>query len=130
MGKTCPLEILLVDDNHVNITVGKRILELFGYGKVDSAMDGQLAIDAAQKKRYDLILLDLQMPVLDGFTAQKRIRASPLTGDPCIVALTANADIVSVLTCDAGYKESMADFTRKPSSNVSKQSFSTISRNR
>jgi CheY-like chemotaxis protein len=102
MGKTCPLEILLVDDNHVNITVGKRILELFGYGKVDSAMDGQLAIDAAQKKRYDLILLDLQMPVLDGFTAQKRIRASPLTGDPCIVALTANADIVSVLTCDAG----------------------------
>jgi CheY-like chemotaxis protein len=78
----------------VNITVGKRILELFGYRNIDAAMDGQEAVEAAEKKQYDLILLDLQMPVLDGFQAQKRIRASPLAGDPCIVALTANADQV------------------------------------
>lgn len=86
-----------MDDNDVKITVGKRILELFGYKGIDSACDGQQAIEAAEKTQYDLILLDLQMPILDGFSAQKRIRSSPLSRDPCIVALTANADQVSDL---------------------------------
>jgi CheY-like chemotaxis protein len=93
--QTCPLEILLVDDNVVNVTVGRRILEMFGYRDVASALDGQQAIEAAEKKQYDLILLDLQMPVLDGFSAHKRIKGSPLAGEPCVVALTANADEVS-----------------------------------
>ena len=84
-----------MDDNVVNVTVGRRILEMFGYMDVASALDGQQAIEAAEKKQYDLILLDLQMPVLDGFSAHKRIQASPLAGDPCVVALTANADQVS-----------------------------------
>ena len=84
-----------MDDNPVNVTVGKRILELFGYKNIDSASDGQQAVDAAEKRRYDLILLDLQMPVLDGFSAQKRIRANFSAGGPCIVALTANVDQVS-----------------------------------
>lgn len=95
MGTESPLEILLVDDNTVNVTVGKRILEMFGYKNVTSAGDGQQAVDAAEAKQYDLILLDLQMPVMDGFTAQKRLRESPLAGEPCVVALTANADHVS-----------------------------------
>lgn len=95
LSKTCPLDILLVDDNAVNVTVGRRILELFGYQDVAAACDGQQGIDEAEKKQYDLILLDLQMPVLDGFSAQKRIEASPLAGDPCVVALTANADHAS-----------------------------------
>ncbi|ORY33753.1 hypothetical protein BCR39DRAFT_519071 [Naematelia encephala] len=103
-NQTHPLDILLVDDNPVNVNVGRRILELFGYDRVTSAMDGQQAIDAAEKKAYDLILLDLQMPVLDGFSAQKRITASPLTGNPCIVALTANADKTTQEACrDAGF---------------------------
>jgi len=100
LAQTNPLEILLVDDNAVNVTVGKRILEMFGYKSVTSAADGQQAIDAAEKKHYDLILLDLQMPVVDGFTAQRRIRASPLAGDPCIVALTANADQATQQICE------------------------------
>lgn len=68
---------------------------MFGYKDVASALDGQQAIEAAEQKHYDLILLDLQMPVLDGFSAHKRIKASPLAGDPCVVALTANVDQVS-----------------------------------
>jgi CheY-like chemotaxis protein len=104
LASTDPLEILLVDDNAVNVTVGKRILELFGYKNITSANDGQQAIEAAEKRQYDLILLDLQMPVLDGFSAQERIRASPLAGDPCIVALTANADASTQQLCsDAGF---------------------------
>lgn len=104
LAKTHPLTILLVDDNAVNVTVGRRILELFGYKSVVSAGDGQQAIDAAEKAQYDLILLDLQMPVLDGFTAQERIHKSPLAGSPCIVALTANADIATQQLCaDAGF---------------------------
>lgn len=104
LAKECPLRILLVDDNAVNVTVGKRILELFGYKSIASANDGQQAIEAAEEKQYDLILLDLQMPVLDGFTAQKRINESPLAGDPCIVALTANADTSTQQSCEeAGF---------------------------
>lgn len=104
MSQDKPLAILLVDDNAVNVTVGRRILELFGYKTVTSAGDGQQAIEVAEKRQFDLILLDLQMPVLDGFTAQKRIKASPLAGDPCIVALTANADQETQQSCrEAGF---------------------------
>jgi CheY-like chemotaxis protein len=79
----------------VNLTVGRRILEMLGYNDIASVLDGQQAIEAAEKRSYDLVLLDLQMPVLDGFGAHQRIKASPLAGDPCVVALTANADRVS-----------------------------------
>jgi len=49
----------------------------------------------AEKTHYDVILMDLQMPIMDGYTALERIMDSPLTGQPCVVALTANADMVS-----------------------------------
>lgn len=91
-----PLKIMIVDDNAVNVTVGQRILEMYGYTDTASATDGQQAIEAADKTKFDLILMDLQMPVLDGFTAAKRIAASPLAGDVVQVALTANADRVSL----------------------------------
>jgi CheY-like chemotaxis protein len=92
--QTMPLDILLVDDNLVNLKVGKRILAMLGYKDIALASDGRMAIEAAEKKRYDLILMDLQMPILDGFTAHERIKASPLAGHPCVVALTANVDQV------------------------------------
>lgn len=95
MYQAMPLDILLVDDNLVNLKVGKRILAMFGYANVASATDGRMAIEAAEKHHFDLILMDLQMPILDGFTAHERIKASPLAGYPCVVALTANADLVS-----------------------------------
>ena len=70
---------------------------MFGYNvasQVTTAIDGQQAVEAAEKRHYDLILMDLQMGRLDGFAANQRIRDSPLAGDPCVVALTANADKV------------------------------------
>ncbi|KAL7415520.1 hypothetical protein BDY24DRAFT_381403 [Mrakia frigida] len=94
LAKACPMKILLVDDSKINIMVGRKILERFGYGteSVSFAYDGQQAITASEKTRYDLIFMDLSMPVVDGYTANDRIRASPLTGTPVIIALTANAD--------------------------------------
>lgn len=97
LGKEKPLVVLVVDDAPVNIQVCKRILELYGYKDVDSATDGLQAAEMAERRRYDLILLDLQMPVLDGFGALERIQASPLAGEPCCVSLSANVDKVSHL---------------------------------
>lgn len=68
---------------------------MLGYKNIPSASDGLQGFEQAEKKQYDLILMDLQMPVMDGFTSLARIQESPLTGAPCVVALTANADMVS-----------------------------------
>lgn len=104
LGKEKPLHVLVVDDSTVNISVCTRILELFGYTSVDSALDGMQATECAERKRYDLILLDLQMPVLDGFGALKRIQASPLAGEPCCVSLSANVDKATQTRClEAGF---------------------------
>jgi len=62
LGKHNPLSILVVDDSFVNISVCTRILELYGYSGIDSAVNGMQATEMAERKRYDLILLDLQMP--------------------------------------------------------------------
>lgn len=97
LAKSQPLKILLVDDNKVNILVGSKILGMFGYEVLATAVDGQQAIDAAESQSMDLVLLDLQMPIIGGFEAHERIKASPLAGDPCVVALTANADQVCLL---------------------------------
>lgn len=110
LGKEKPLKILVVDDLGINIAVCTRILELFGYSDIDSAANGLLATEMAEKTRYDVIFLDLQMPgklspvdvltpVLDGFGALKRIKASPLAGEPCCVSLSANVDKVSISAC-------------------------------
>ena len=65
--------ILLVDDYEVNQIVGKRHLESAGYD-VDVAVDGSAAVDAFASKKYDLILMDIEMPVLDGWECTKSIR--------------------------------------------------------
>lgn len=62
LAKEKPLDVLVVDDSPVNVAVCRRILELYGYTGVDAASDGMQAVEMAEKRRYDLILLDLQMP--------------------------------------------------------------------
>ena len=69
---------------------------MLGYKHIPSASDGLQGLRMAERTQYDLILMDLQMPVMDGYTSLERILASPSTGRPCVVALTANADMVSV----------------------------------
>ncbi|KAJ9105540.1 hypothetical protein QFC19_003522 [Naganishia cerealis] len=91
-GKKYPLNILYVDDSSVNVMVGRKLLQRFGYNEIDVCYDGLQAVAAAEKKEYDLIFMDLQMPVADGYSATAQIQASKSTGWPSIVALTANAD--------------------------------------
>lgn len=86
------LHVLVVDDNAANRFIAGKVLELFGCSH-DSAGNGREAIDQLRICRYDLILMDIKMPVLDGVEATRFIRDndSPYRNIP-ILALTANAD--------------------------------------
>jgi two-component system sensor histidine kinase/response regulator len=83
--------ILLVEDNEINQQVAKEILEGAGLN-VTLANDGQEAVDAVQKYNYDVVLMDVQMPVMDGYTATREIRnlKSEIRNVP-IIAMTAHA---------------------------------------
>jgi len=86
-----PPHLLLVEDNKANQFITKTILQRAGY-TVDVASNGLLAIAACEKQRYQLILMDLQMPEMDGFDATKGIRqAANMNINTPIIAMTANA---------------------------------------
>ena len=90
MAKKLPLRILLAEDNVVNQKVALKILDRFGY-RADVAGNGVEVIEALRRKRYDLILMDVQMPEMDGIEATRAICSEWPMGRPCIVAMTANA---------------------------------------
>ncbi|MBS4097772.1 MAG: response regulator, partial [Sulfuricella sp.] len=82
--------ILLVDDNDLNRQVGTELIRLTG-AVVETAEDGALAVEAVQQRHFDLVLMDIQMPVMDGYTAARTLRAR--YPDLPVVALTAHAMI-------------------------------------
>ncbi|WP_030437265.1 ATP-binding protein [Actinoplanes subtropicus] len=85
------LHVLVAEDNPVNQRVAQLLLERRGH-RVELAADGIEAVAAVHRTPFDLVLMDVQMPVLDGLAATERIRAHPPAhGSPRIVALTANA---------------------------------------
>jgi PAS domain S-box-containing protein len=103
--------ILLAEDNVVNQKVACRILEKLGY-RVDVAGDGQAAFEAWQSGRYHMILMDCQMPVMDGFETTRKIREHEVDGKHVpIIALTAHAMKGADNECRAA---GMDDYLSKP----------------
>jgi signal transduction histidine kinase len=84
-----PLQILLAEDNQVNQTLAVLVLQKFGF-KADIADNGRLAVEKLRQKPYDLILMDMQMPEMDGYEATRIIREEMGSQVP-IIALTAHA---------------------------------------
>ena len=105
-------KILLVEDNKINQLLAVKILENLSFS-VEVAENGQLGIEAYQAQKYDLILMDCQMPVLDGYQATKQIRLLEKDNDNNIpiIGLTANAMKGDREAClDSG----MNDYVTKP----------------
>ena len=105
------MRILLAEDNPINQRVATRLLEKLGYHP-DVASNGQEALDAVRRQAYDVILMDMQMPVMDGLEATRVVTQEyPVETRPFIVAMTAN-----VLESDreACKSAGMDDFLAKP----------------
>jgi signal transduction histidine kinase/CheY-like chemotaxis protein len=106
-----PLRVLLAEDNEVNQIVAARMLERLGH-RVDLAINGRAALDQVERLPYDLVLMDVQMPEMDGVTATRAIRALPGTrGHVPIVAITASAMPSDEAACRAA---GMDDYVAKP----------------
>jgi CheY-like chemotaxis protein len=90
LGKRHPLRILLAEDNAVNQKLALRILERLGY-RADIASNGLEAVESIERQTYDVILMDVQMPEMDGLEATRQIIAMWPQKHPRIIGLTANA---------------------------------------
>jgi PAS domain S-box-containing protein len=111
LGEEFPLNVLLAEDNHVNQKVALRFLERMGY-RADAVGNGLEVIAALETHRYDLVLMDLQMPEMDGLEATRQIRKRlPHDRQPKIIALTANAMQGDREICVAA---GMDDYISKP----------------
>ena len=113
-GSSTATRLLLVEDNPVNLAVGEKLLSVLGYS-CDIAINGQIALEKMATGRYSLVLMDCQMPVLDGYSATREWRdREVLQGSKMhlpIVAMTANAMAGDRQRClDAG----MDDYLSKP----------------
>ena len=105
-----PLQLLLAEDNPFNQAVATAILGKLGY-QFDLAENGEQVLEKLQQKTYDLILMDVQMPEMDGLEATRLIRKSDTTQQPVIIAMTANAMQEDKEEC---LQAGMNDYLSKP----------------
>ncbi len=84
-------KVLYVEDNDDNVFMLKMRLELLGEFKVLTAEDGEKGCAMAVSDRPDIILMDLEMPVMDGWEATRRLKVNPQTRDIPVIALSAHA---------------------------------------
>ena len=107
-----PLEVLLAEDNPINAAVARRLIEKAGH-RVVHATNGAEAVEHFTARRFDLVLMDVQMPTLDGLEATRRLRAVEKTrgGHVTVVAMTANAMKSDEADC---YAAGMDSFLAKP----------------
>jgi CheY-like chemotaxis protein len=111
LGQRVPLRILLAEDNLLNQKLALKILERMGY-KADVAGTGREVLEAVQRQTYDVVLMDVQMPEMDGLEATRQIRQRwPNPAGPRIIAMTANAMQGDREICLAA---GMDDYVSKP----------------
>ena len=85
------IKVLYVEDNDDNVYILKMRLELVGDFEVLAAEDGEKGCEIALRERPDIILMDLEMPVIDGWEATRRLKGNPQTHDIPVIALSAHA---------------------------------------
>ncbi len=103
-------KMLVVDDNDFNLDVARGLLEDIGV-RVVTAENGALALDALHNTTFDCVLMDMQMPVMDGLAATRSIRSDPATAKIVVVAMTANAGLEDHNRC---LQAGMNDVLTKP----------------
>lgn len=111
LGKRLPLRILIAEDNLVNQKLTISLLKLMGY-RVDAVINGKEVLEILEEKDFDIILMDIQMPEMNGIEATEKIMETiPLEKQPLVIALTANAMAGDRENClEAG----MVDYMAKP----------------
>ena len=107
------LKVLVVDDHPINQSFAKKLLSKLGFPCVDLAENGQVALNLINENKYDLVLMDCQMPELDGYQATEMLREKEQqTGEHIpVIALTANAMVGDREKC---LKAGMDDYLSKP----------------
>jgi PAS domain S-box-containing protein len=103
------VKILLCEDNELNQRLAENVIESFGF-ELDIAENGKLGIDMLLKNQYDLVIMDLQMPVMDGYQATKHIREELKSNIP-IIAMTAHSLIGEQEKC---FEIGMNSYVAKP----------------
>jgi CheY-like chemotaxis protein len=104
------LQILMAEDNDANRTVARALLGAAGF-EIDMAHNGRIAVDKVQTRAYDVILMDVQMPIMDGLEATKTLRKCPRGRSIPIIGLTAGAMAEDREKCLAA---GMNDYLPKP----------------
>lgn len=102
--------ILIVDDNPKNLQVLGNLLQIENY-KIEFAISGEVALEWLTNKRFDLILLDINMPGMNGFEVCKKIRSNPQMNKVPVIFLSAESERESILK---GFEEGAQDYVTKP----------------